>query len=173
MSRARPDLVNAVELAERGATLECKIELPEMPRLVEAGALEGTRASGLLRFRLFEGRPLVRIKVDGVVVLSCQRCLKPCECTVSEDASLLVVSSDLGEIPGGYESLFDDPENLSLAGAIEEQLLLGLPLVPKHADIADCGATGEVEVALTREAATEDKQKPFANLRDLLDEHER
>jgi len=169
MSPAPADLVNAVELAGRAARLERTLGLAQLPRLVEAGALEGTRAHAQLVFGMFEGRTTVAVQVDGEVFLACQRCLRPCACDVDESALLAVVARDTDEVPGGYEPLLGDAERLSVGEVIEEQVLLGLPLVPMHATAAECGAAATAIEAVAGEPAADEKQRPFANLRQLLD----
>jgi uncharacterized protein len=173
MSAARSDLVNAVELAGRSATLERKLELAQLPRLVEAGALEGTQVRARLTFGKFEGRPTVEVSVEGSVVLPCQRCLRPCECPVDDAAQVIVVADDTEEVPGGFEPSLGDVERLSVSELIEEQILLGMPLVPMHEDAAECGESTATETVVAEEALAEEKQRPFANLRELLDKGER
>jgi len=169
MSPAPADLVNAIELAGRAASLERELRLPQLPRLVDAGALEGTQVHAQLEFGTFEGGSRIELRVAGEVFLACQRCLKPCGCAVDESASLVVVARDTDEVPGGFEPLLGDPERLSVAELIEEQVLLGLPLVPMHASAAECGAAAAALAADEAEAAADEKQRPFANLRELLD----
>jgi uncharacterized metal-binding protein YceD (DUF177 family) len=69
------------------------------------------------------------------------------------------------------------PEQLSLSALIEEQVLLALPLVPMHEPGAPgCLPTGAESVPLApkfaspsaAQAADDEKQTPFANLRELL-----
>jgi len=170
MSPAPADHVNAVELAGRAARLERLAGLEQLPRLVEAGALEGSRVRAELEFGTFEGRVTVAVRVDGEVFLACQRCLRPCTCSVHESAMLALVASDGDEVPGGYEPLPGVAERLSVAELIEEQVLLGLPLVPRHATAAECGAAAAAPAASTDEPAADERQRPFANLRQLLDE---
>jgi uncharacterized protein len=169
MSPAPADLVNAIELAGRVATLERQLRLPQLPRLVDAGALEGTQVRAQLEFGTFEGRTRIDVRVAGEMFLACQRCLRPCRCAVDESASLVVVARDTDEVPGGFEPLLGDPERLSVTELIEEQVLLGLPLVPTHASAAECGAAAAALAADEAEAAADEKQRPFANLRELLD----
>jgi uncharacterized metal-binding protein YceD (DUF177 family) len=88
---------------------------------------------------------------------------------VDESALLAVVERDTDEVLGGYEPLFGDAERLSVVEVIEEQVLLGLPLVPMHGTAAECGAVAAALDAVGDEAAADEKQKPFANLRQLLD----
>jgi uncharacterized protein len=173
MPAARSDLVNAIELAGRSAALERDLVLGQLPRLVEAGALEGTRARARLTFGRFEGRTTVEVSVEGRVVLPCQRCLRPCAIDVSDTAQVAVVTDDREDVPGGFEPVLGDPERLSVTELIEEQLLLGLPLVPMHEDEADCADAVAAEVTAEPGSTVEEKQRPFANLRELLDKGER
>jgi uncharacterized protein len=174
MSPALADLVNAKELAGRTASIERSLDLRQLPRVLEAGALNGTQVHARLRFAIFEGRTTVDVQLDGVAVLLCQRCLKPCETTLDEAEQIMVMANDADEVAGGYEPFIGDVEQLSLSALIEEQVLLGLPLVPLHDDPAQCrkSASGKLVAKVEAEAQPEDTQMPFANLRDLLDKNE-
>ena len=169
MSPAPADHVNAVELAGRTARLERRLLVAQLPRLAEAGALEGSELRAQLEFGTFERRVIVSVRVEGEVLLACQRCLRPCACSVAESADLAVVETDGDDVPGGYEPFLGDAERLSVTEVIEEQVLLGLPLVPKHANAAQCGASAAAPAAGGDETAADEKQKPFANLRQLLE----
>jgi uncharacterized metal-binding protein YceD (DUF177 family) len=80
-----------------------------------------------------------------------------------------VVAQDTDDLPGGYEPLFGDAERLSLTEVIEEQILLGLPLVPMHTAGEQCGEVPQEVTGKEPVTAAEDKQRPFANLRELLE----
>jgi len=174
MSPAPADLVNAKELAGRAAAIERSLELGQLSRVAESGGLKGTRVQARLRFGFFDGRTTVEIALEGVVVLECQRCLRPCECSLSETEQVVVVATDTDEVAGGYEPFVGDAESLSLTALIEEQVLLALPLVPSHEDEAGCReSAGGRRVARAQVAAPSDEvQRPFANLRELLDKGE-
>jgi uncharacterized protein len=169
MSPTPADLVNAVELAGRAARLERRAGLSQFPRLAEAGALDGTEVKAQLDFGKFEGRVTLAVQVQGAVMLTCQRCLRPCACALDESASLAVIARDTDEVPGGFEPLPGDAERLSLTEVIEEQVLLGLPLVPMHVNAAQCGAAVAALAAARDEPAADETKRPFANLRQLLD----
>jgi uncharacterized protein len=171
MSPPPADLVNSVELAGRSACVERDLELTQMPALAAAGALEGTRARAKLQFAIFDGRPTVTASVEGEVVLACQRCLTPCACAVSESTPLMIVPQDEVPVAGGYEAFVADPERLSLRDVIAEQMLLGMPLVPRHADPSVCRTALEYE-APGPEQSDSGRQRPFASLRDLLGKDE-
>jgi uncharacterized protein len=177
MSPGPADQVNAKELSARSAVLERRLALAQLARVQEAGGLPGTRVQAQLRFGTFEGRTTVDVAVVGVVVQQCQRCLQPCETAVDEAAQLAVVRDEVEEVPGGYEPHVATPEQLSLAALIEEQVLLALPLVPMHEPGTPGCLPADAEVVPLApksadlppaQAAAEEKQTPFANLRELL-----
>ena len=174
MSPGPADQVNAKELAARAAVLERRVDIEQLERVAAAGGLNGTRINAQLRFGTFDRRTTVDVTIDGVVVLACQRCLQPCECPVEEAATLIVVPRDTDAVPDEYEPVVGSADELSLAELIEEQVLLAIPLVPTHEDATRCAANlrqapaspGAFQAA---PQVTEEKQMPFANLRELLE----
>jgi uncharacterized protein len=106
-------------------------------------------------------------------MLPCQRCLRPCECPLDETARLIVVADDGEEVPGGFDTVLGDAERLSVTELVEEQMLLGMPLVPMHEDDDECRDAAAPVTTIERDSTVEEKQKPFANLRELLDKSER
>jgi uncharacterized protein len=179
MSPGPADQVNAKELSARAAVLERRYDLAQLGRVAEAGGLPGTRIDAQLRFGAFEGRTTVDVRVEGVAVLVCQRCLQPVECAVDESAQVALVGEETDAVPDGYEPFVGRAEQLALSAMTEEQVLLALPLVPMHeAGSSECLSNGAEVVPLApaaalepaaENAAEEEKQTPFANLRELLD----
>lgn len=182
MSPGPADQVNAKELSARAAVLKRHYDLTQLERVAEAGGLPGTRIDAQLRFGAFDGRTTVDVRVTGVAVLACQRCLQPWECAVDESAQVAIVGVETDTVPDGYEPFVGRPEQLSLAAMAEEQVLLALPLVPMHeAGSPQCRSTGAEVVPLApapavepaaKKAAEDEKQTPFANLRELLDKND-
>jgi len=166
MSPARVDIVNAVELAGRAAELDRELDLSQLPRLKEAGALQGTRALARLAFGLFEHKPTIEVRIGGTIVMLCQRCMRPCRSEIDESDLLMVIATDKEEVAGGFEPCVADPDHLSVLAVVEEQMLLAMPLVPMHANLSECRPPVD-----TGRAGDDEKQRPFANLRDLLDKH--
>jgi uncharacterized protein len=178
MSPGPADQVNAKELSARAAVLERHYDLTQLGRVAEAGGLPGTRIDAQLRFGASAGRTIVDVRVEGVALLVCQRCLQPVECAVDESAQVALVGSETEEVPEGCEPFVGRAEQLSLSAMTEEQVLLALPLVPMHdAGAGECLSTGADVVPLATTAAIEsaagqaedEKRTPFANLRELLD----
>ena len=93
MSPGPADQVNAKELSARAAVLKRHYDLAQLERVAEAGGLPGTRIDAQLRFGAFDGRTTVDVRVTGVAMLACQRCLQPSECAVDESAQVAIVGS--------------------------------------------------------------------------------
>lgn len=179
MSPGPADQVNAKELSARAAVVERHYDLAQLERVAEAGGLPGTSIDAQLRFGATEGLTTVDVRVTGIAVLTCQRCLQPCACEVDESAQVAIVGAETDEVPEGCEPCVGRVEQLSLGAVVEEQVLLALPLVPMHAAGApQCSSSGSevvplartpaAEPAAARAAAEDEKQTPFANLRELL-----
>ena len=84
------------------------------------------------------GRPQLRCKVKGDMQLICQRCLKPVDVMVESDRLLYLAASE-AEAERLEAGLADDEievmvvdQTLDLAGVVEDEVLLSLPLVPLH-----------------------------------------
>jgi len=127
-------------------------------------------------------QPYLRLAVHGSAWLTCQRCLAPYEQAFNADATFRIVQTEeeADEFP------LDDDEvevivgsrHFDLVDLIEEELLLSLPLVPKHevcpevheslASGAD-GADGvdSVDDVPEQEIEPEERVNPFAALESL------
>ena len=72
--------------------------------------------------------------------LECQRCLKAFDQALSQSFSLCLVSceKDLEKVPESFEGMVLDPkELLDIHEFISEEIVLALPIVPRHESI-DC-----------------------------------
>ena len=99
--------------------------------------------------------------------------MRPLGRVMAASALLIVVADDTEEVPGGFEPVLGDAERLSVTELVEEQMLLGMPLVPMHDDDDGCLDAAAPVTAIEPDSTVEEKQKPFANLRELLDKSER
>ncbi len=93
--------------------------------------------------------------------------MKPFELPLDEQFRLVLVrdAEELEEEPADSDAVLADPARLDLQPLVEDQALLALPLVPKHA-AEDCLV--RVSVAESTAVEGEPTQKPFGNLRDLM-----
>jgi len=78
--------------------------------------------------------------VQGRLWLRCQRCLEPCSWDVALQLDVALIDNEAAEsrLPAEQEAMVVDDGLLRLPQLIEDEVLLGLPLVPRHVDPADC-----------------------------------
>jgi uncharacterized protein len=159
--------VDADVCARAGSTLERHFSVAELPRLHEAGAQDGSRIDVRLRFSLYDGRPAIDGRLHGVVSVGCQRCMEPVAVPVDERFKVIVVDEERADEPGGYEPVVAVATRFDVRWLAEEQALLALPLVPLHAQ-GECDEVAAPPAQLKQDASP-GSQKPFENLRDLLE----
>jgi uncharacterized protein len=146
MSSRFPERVDPWHLADQGRMLGGTCAFSEMARLAPLLVDAGGNASFRLVFeRDQERRAVVRVAVDAVLRLTCQRCLEPLDHEVHSRCVLAVVGSvDEGRrLPESYESLLVVEGTVRPLEIVEEELLLAIPAVPRHA--RPCAPSGTKE----------------------------
>jgi uncharacterized protein len=144
--RAWYSLRDLEALGVRQGELGGELELASLPRL--AGLLHSAAGSvrASLHFRQRGiGAVAATLSFDTTVELLCQRCLEPFAQPIEERLELMLVESSASSvssvsIPEGYEPVELDNGRLLPARLIEDELIVSIPLVPKHARIEDCGS---------------------------------
>lgn len=114
-------------------------------------------------------RKLIQGTVKAAVNVRCQRCLESLAIEVDEALQLAVVESEgLAErLPVEIDAWVTEDPLLHLHNIVEEQLILGMPIVTMHAD-GECelavqpGAEGEASEMAGPESSRKDN--PFAAL---------
>lgn len=101
-------------------------------------------------------RRIIQGEVSVTVQVTCERCLESFPLSLSESVRLAVVESEgLAErLPEEIEPWLTDADTLSVTDIIEDQLILGLPIVARHED-TDC-MPAEQRDALRAVAAAEE-----------------
>ena len=163
-----PDLVDPLKLSKSRGVLEGSLPLSRLARAV--GLLVSNE--GDLQYKILfdidhEDVPFLEGNVTGSVQLRCQRCMESLvhELQVSFKLSPVHRESQGSELPTEYEAIVMDEGKISPLRLIEDELILSLPLVPKH-DEGD--ATCQVEVDTSQsENEEETLEKPFEVLKSL------
>jgi len=101
--------------------------------------------AGELQYRLrgacdAEGRAFLLLRVSGQIRLLCQRCLQPFDWPVAIDSRLLLVppghawpeDDDVGGLEDASADAIEAVAEMSLADLVEDEVLLALPMVPRH-----------------------------------------
>jgi len=129
-------------LAERGAVLNGEIELKRLARLKDILHADSGSVKASLRFRARNGGGLtVDIEYEARLELTCQRCLEPLAHHVSARVEMGLVENEtmLDSLPAGCEPLVLEGGRLSPVQLIEDELIVALPLVPRHERAEQCG----------------------------------
>ncbi|MGB0845942.1 MAG: YceD family protein [Thiolinea sp.] len=143
----------------------------ELPRLQELLTQETGDFAVELEFMYSPSHlPMISGKVKGTVALECQRCLEAVCIDLDTRLDVVVTASQTDRRPEeeGYEICIVEDERLFLQDFIEDEILLALPVVPRHNDCQP--------VKTLREASADDvgnehrqqetKENPFAALKD-------
>lgn len=177
-------------------TLEGLADADQLPRVVAAldehwAAARGERAVAVARwpaaYRLTFGRDERGMRVvigeaSLTVALPCQRCLEAVEIVLECRSSLALIESETQaeSLPDDLDPLVVGPEELLRPlDVVEDELLLALPLVPRHPEgrcaqataypdpgsLQDCGpGIGGGDTAPDNDPADAPRPNPFAAL---------
>src|SRR5690348_8677015 len=119
-------------LVAAGASIQGRIALAELNRLREALSDAAGEAQVALEFGIDdEGFRSITGSVRATVPMQCQRCLETVPVAIDADMHLALVwrEAEIPALPSRYEGMVVGTEPVDLYEVIEEELLLGLPLV--------------------------------------------
>jgi uncharacterized protein len=149
-------------LADRGIGLKGELELKALPRLNDLLHADRGSVSADLRFRKRAGWLTVELEYTATLELTCQRCLEGFAYPVNARVEMALVESEAveGYVPEGCEPLVLEGGRLRPAELVEDELIMALPLVPRHAQSADCGALGRESDDLLRRMGYGSTEEP-------------
>ncbi len=169
MARPVPERIDPWLLSEQEAVLEGRFDLSALPRL--APLLRDTAGEVRYRFRFGRddhGRSLIHTTVEAVLDLECQRCLESMAHQVHAVGTLALVRGPMEaeQLPRALDPLLlDEQERVTVMRLVEDELLLSLPVVPRHASDQCPGHRAEPESSDLPEAS--ERENPFAVLAGL------
>jgi uncharacterized protein len=129
-----PDLT---ALAQRGGVLEGSMELARCERLKDLLNTDAGRVTARLAFRRsHDDLLLMQLQCEARLELVCQRCLKPVVYEVSEQVDFAIAETEdsLAVLPQGVDLIALQGDRFQPATLIEDELIVSLPLVPRHGD---------------------------------------
>ncbi|NOT67616.1 MAG: hypothetical protein HOP04_04675 [Methylophilaceae bacterium] len=139
--------INSIEFAQKALEIHDTIRVSQLSRLQDL--LEST--DDVLTCQVIgrvaqENHSELNLKVHGLLSLTCQRCLEPFEFVLNIDTIYSLVPNEEAIPPAEDED--DEKEylvadaNMRVLDLIEDEILLALPLAPKH-PIEKCSASDE------------------------------
>lgn len=162
-----PQYINAPKWADREATIHQVFPLAAFPRLCEGAASdEGGVQVDCRVYRDAQGLIRLEGRLETTVLLTCQRCLEPVAKAIGADVQLCLLrdEDEAAALPEDADYLVLDEEGrVALADALEDELILSLPLVASHDDCEPYAAANDDDA----EAATPARENPFQVLASL------
>jgi uncharacterized protein len=107
----------------------------------------------------------LRLKIDATVPLTCQRCLGPVDVALAVDRAFRFVADEetaAAQDDDCEEDLLAISHDFDLAGLVEDEMLMALPLVPMHETCPIHVKLAVADEAFGTEATA--KPNPFAVL---------
>ncbi|HYR06053.1 MAG TPA: YceD family protein [Gallionella sp.] len=142
---ARP-FIDSLDFAWNGRQISGEVPVAELPRLLDT--LKGTQ--DVIKYTVRggadkQGHPLLEVGITGSCRLRCQRCLGAMDHAVQIDTRLLLRDqASLDALDDEEEEELDSilaDTHLDVLNLLEEEILLSLPIVPRH-EFGACQATG-------------------------------
>lgn len=112
------------------------------------------------------GLPMATGNFKTSLTLKCERCLDPLVYEINSEIEVTIKPKSMN-LEGQVENseIFEyDGQSLNLSELIEDELILVVPLVPKHRDISQCNQDMIAWLAPTKDAVQE-VDNPFAILK--------
>lgn len=135
--QAVPAAIDGIEFARDGRCLSGSVEVSALSRLADDLAeMAGQLAWTIAGRRDDEGKCWLDLGVSGQLSLRCQRCLEPMIHALDVEVHLLLVRRDEpwpeDEMAAdGFDAIVAEAD-MALLPLIEEEVLLALPLAPRH-----------------------------------------
>ena len=156
---------DAFRLARKHETLRGHATMRELPRLAES-VLD---PEAVLHYEIEgriddEGHPGATMQLSGILPLRCERCNQPLQFHLERRVPFRFVNDEqeLNALPIEDDEVEEVVGSVAMALLpwIEDEAILSLPLVPRH---ADCG----IPVADAPEEFDDERPNPFAALAGL------
>lgn len=159
-----PRLADSECPIDAGSPLKARADAPKAPPRSGADLTRRVRwrATGSHRPVGGENQVWLHLVADADVILQCQRCLQPLDEAVRVDRHFRFVADE--DTAAALDDEIEDevlalPKSLNLRDLVEDEMLLALPLVPRH-DV--CPETIPMQFGDVEEV--EEKANPFASL---------
>lgn len=171
--------LDTAAFAERAAELGGELPITKLARLVESAhpdsaptpeetvdwQARGERRKGAGG----DGQDWLHLRAQAPLRLTCQRCLQAVEYQLEVDSSFRFVADEATAAAldvDAEEDLLVQTRSLDLPALIEDELLLALPLVPRHEEACPQPLNAPPDPVAAAIAATP-RAKPFAALAGL------
>lgn len=162
-----PEHVDPFRYAEQSLGVTGAVNIEEMQRLsANLAPVKGAFVKVSLQFGVDEQKiSYLKGHLEAMLGLQCQRCMEPYNYEIMTDFVLGIVSTldEANALPEQYEPVIAKEGSLALRELIEDEMILNLPIIPRH-ELEACN----VKLPYADEAVEEGKGKnPFHVLETL------
>jgi len=148
----------------RGGYFRGKIEVSNLARLSEF--LLSDQAKIVVEFSISQSdydTPILQGCLETGLTVECQRCLEAMEIPLQIDFKLLVDADDDMIAESSLDTVYSEDGTIDLFEVVEDEIILGLPLVIMHEDVA-CNEFWQAQQQGAEQAI---KENPFSVLAKL------
>ena len=163
-----PVHIDPIRFAETDRILEGIIPLSGMKRLADLLLENSGEVTVKLEFGVdSEGIRYLQGHITATLIMTCQRCLESLTHQVDNDFLIAFVGEGKSEdsIPEYYEPFLLDGDPVYLQDLIEDELILAVPLIPKHDN--ECVDYEMEELEPEQVEVSTPEENPFAVLSSL------
>ena len=135
-----PEHIDPFRFAEQNLRLDGIVKIIDMHRLSANLSSNNDPVEVSLQFGVDEqGITYLKGHLKTKLALQCQRCMEPFIYEIISDFVLGIVNTleEVDALPEGYEPAMAKEGQLALRELIEDELILNLPIIPKH-EPEDC-----------------------------------
>lgn len=169
MVKALPKRFNPDLLARDGTRFELVLPQSQLLRLGDILSSTDNDVQITARFSRRKDHILISGRMETRFELQCQRCLEPMNVDISEPFELIFVESEqeASELPNEFDPVvLDETGQIHVVDLFEDEVILHVPDIPKHSDMAACQLE-KTEFGDLPADVEEGKPNPFEALKNL------
>jgi len=148
----------------RGGYYQGNIEIDDLARLSDFLLSEKAKITVEFSFNQSDyGTPIILGRLETSLTVECQRCLEKMEIPLHIDFKLLVDADDDMITESSLDTVFSEDGTVDIYEVVEDEIILGLPLVIMHEDVT----CNEFWQAQEQDPEPAIKENPFSVLAKL------
>ncbi|MDN3652717.1 23S rRNA accumulation protein YceD [Thalassotalea ponticola] len=163
-----PVTIDPYKSAQRRLVVEGYFEISRLERLLGEAEKLAEHVDVVINFDVDEqGLIVLSGEASTRVYLTCQRCNEPFEHELKVSFAFSPVKNEekADELPEHYDAVvLDENGEVNLRDLVEDELLVSIPLIPKH-NLEDCGQ--QADSTWGKLPDTLEKPNPFDVLKNL------
>ncbi len=155
------EVIDGLQFACEGGELSGTLDLGRLPRLVESGCSTDGIAYRLRGGVNRAGSPSLSVKASGHLDLVCQRCLGPLGFDLDVDVELEMCADPqkVADAEDEVDRILAEGE-MDVAQLVEDEVILALPLAPRHEKCAAADQGAQVQKISPFSALAALKKRP-------------